>query len=458
MSTGLVWFRSDLRLGDNPAWAAATAAHRQVTALFVVDPVLWTGAGPHRRAQLAAHLGALDRALAAEGGRLHVRRGDPRGLVSDVARSAGAEAVYWNAGVGPYAQKRDAAVALRLRGRGRTFAGGFVQAPGRVLTAAGRPFRIFTPYYRAWLDSPWETWPSRGSASVGDDAGEGIPVEGSPSMEAGEAGALGRLESFLERVDLYAESRDRPDLEGTSRLSADLHFGVISPRLVVRRVEGPGPGRGEFVRQLAWRDFHAQLLASFPGAKAAPQRPGSEPRAWRDDPGGFAAWAAGRTGYPFVDAGMRQLRREGWINNRVRMVAASFLVKDLLIDWRQGERYFRHWLVDGDPAQNIGNWQWVAGTGTDAAPYFRVFNPVAQSRRFDPEGVYLRRWVPELAGLSAAAIHSPWTAAPSVLARAGVVLGDTYPAPLVDHAEAREAALAAYAAGRAPRPGSVSRR
>jgi len=267
-------------------------------------------------------------------------------------------------------------------------------------------------------------------------------------MEPGEAGAEGRLEAFLERVGRYGEERDRPDLDTTSRLSADLKFGTIGPRTVARRAEGPGEGREAFVRQLAWREFYAQLLAGFPHTRRQAMRPGYDRVAWRRDPEGLAAWEKGRTGYPFVVAAMRQLRAEGWIHNRARMVAASFLVKDLLIDWRLGERHFRRWLVDGDVAQNAGNWQWVAGTGADAAPYFRVFNPVTQGLRFDPDGDYVRCWVPELARLPVPAVHAPWEAASGALAAAGVVLGETYPVPIVDHAEARRAAIAAYDAAR----------
>jgi len=447
VSIGLAWFRADLRLGDNPAWAAATSCDR-VVALFVLDPALWDAAGPHRRNQLAAHLGALDGALRARGGRLCVRRGDPCQVIPAEADALGAELVAWNGDVTPYAARRDAAVARRLADRVQAHAGRYVHAPGRVLTGDGRPFGVFTPFYRRWQVTPWESWPEPGQARVEGDPGDGVPEAGVPLMEPGEAGAEARLGSFLENADRYDEERDRPDLDTTSRLSADLHFGTISPRTVARRAEGPGPGREAFVRQLAWREFYAQLLAAFPETRRRAMRPEYDRVAWRHDPEGLAAWEEGRTGYPFVDAAMRQLRAEGWVHNRARMVAASFLVKDLLIDWRAGERHFLRWLVDGDVAQNVGNWQWVAGTGADAAPYFRVFNPVTQGRRFDPEGDYVRRWVPELAGLPAEAIQAPWQAPPVALAAAGVVLGETYPAPIVDHAEARDAVIAAYDAAR----------
>jgi deoxyribodipyrimidine photo-lyase len=450
VSTGLVWFRSDLRLADNPAWDAATSDHLEVAALFVVDPRLWATAGEHRRSQLAAHLGALDHSLQARGGRLRVRHGDPSQIVPVEAGCA--DRVYWNGDASPYAARRDAAVRDALGGRAVQSAGRYVHAPGTVLTSAGGPFRVFTPFYRAWQARPWDLWPEPGGAAVAADPGEGVPEAGPPLMAPGEEAAAERLEAFLERVDRYSGERDRPDLGTTSRLSADLKFGVLSPRTVLRRIAGPGEGRAAFLRQMAWRDFYAHLLAAFPETRRQAMRPEYERVAWRDDPEGFAAWAGGRTGYPFVDAAMRQLRAEGFVPNRARMVAASFLVKDLLIDWRLGERHFLHWLVDGDPAQNAGNWQWVAGTGADAAPYFRVFHPVAQGIRFDPDGAYVRRWVPELAGLPSPAIHAPWEAAPAVLAAAGVSLGVDYPWPLVDHAEARAATLAAYEAARRLRP------
>jgi len=450
VSRGLVWFRADLRLGDNPAWAAATSDHEEVVALFVVDPVLWEGSGSHRRDQLAAHLGALDRSLQRRGGRLRVRRGDPARVIP--AEAEGAARVYWNGDATPYSLRRDAAVLNALGFRGEEHPGRYVHPPGSVLTGEGAPFRVFTPFFRAWQSRPWDPWPEPGTAAVAADPGEGVPAGGRPLVEPGEEAAAQRLEDFLERVDGYSEERDRPDRAGTSRLSADLKFGTIGPRTVALRVDGPGEGRRAFIRQLAWREFYAHLLAAFPETRRRAMRPEYEGVAWRRDDDAFAAWAEGRTGYPFVDAAMRQLRAEGWVHNRPRMVAASFLVKDLLIDWRRGERHFLRWLVDGDVAQNVGNWQWVAGTGADAAPYFRVFNPVTQGLRFDPDGAYVRRWVPELAGLPAPAIHAPWEAPPAVLDAAGVVLGTTYPPPLVDHAEARAAALEAYEAAKRPRP------
>ncbi|MBN2114223.1 MAG: deoxyribodipyrimidine photo-lyase, partial [Acidimicrobiia bacterium] len=334
MNRGLVWFRADLRLRDNPAWDAA-AIHEEVVALFVLDPILWEGSGEHRRNQLAAHLGALDRSLQERGGRLRVRRGDPRRVVPAEAAAAGASRVYWNTDTTPYARRRDGAILRSLGDTAEEHAGRLVHAPGTVRTAAGEPFKVFTPFFRAWQARPWDPWPASGAgARVTADPGDGIPTVGPPLMEPGEEGAERRLETFLERVDRYHQERNRPDLDTTSRLSADLKFGTLGPRTVVRRVEGPGEGRAAFIRQLAWREFYAHLLAAFPATRSGAMRPEYDGVAWRHDPEGLAAWEEGRTGYPFVDAAMRQLRAEGWVHNRVRMVAASFLVKDLLIDWR----------------------------------------------------------------------------------------------------------------------------
>jgi deoxyribodipyrimidine photo-lyase len=439
-----VWFRSDLRLADNPAWATATAVHDRVVPVFVIDGRLWPAAGAHRRSQLAAHLRALDESLQQLDGRLHVRAGDPTDAVPRLMRDWGAEAVHWNADVTPYAVARDEEIRRRLGDSAVVHEGRYVHAPGSILTGAGEPYRVFTPFLRTWAAAELPPLPRPGDATPAADPGTSVPDEGPAPMRGGEKAAQGRLESFGARVDRYEEERDRPDLDSTSRLSADLKFGTLGPRTVMEVIGSGTKSRRAFVRQLCWRDFYAHLMAAFPHTAVQAMRPEYDAVPWRDDPEGLEAWKEGKTGYPFVDAGMRQLAGEGWMHNRVRMIAASFLVKDLLIDWREGERHFRRLLVDADVPQNVGNWQWVAGTGADAAPYFRIFNPVTQGTRFDPEGDYVRRWVPELGGIAGPEVHTPWRLEPGELEAAGVTIGEEYPAPIVDHAEARTITLAAY--------------
>lgn len=444
MSTAVVWFRADLRLGDNPAVAAATAGHDRVIPLFVVDPVPMAAAGELRQRLLFGHLGALDAALGADGGRLLVRFGNPTQVVPAVVAATGAAVVHINHDYSPYARRRDRVVAESVavvEHHGRT-----VHPVGAVRTKQGGPFQVFTPFHRAWEARPWDPWPEPGDASWWSDPGEGLPPPRDCPMPPGEAGATQRLDTLLTIVDDYVHHRDHPAVAGTSRLSADLHFGTIGARTVATAVGDGTPGRLAFLRQLAWREFFAQLLGAHPETVHRAFRPAFEAVVWRDDPVGLEAWQQGRTGYPIVDAGMRQLRTEGWMPNRLRMITASFLVKDLLIDWRLGERWYRRHLIDADLAQNVGNWQWVAGTGADAAPYFRVMNPVSQSRRADPSGEYIRRWVPELSRMPSDSIHAPWEAAPLDLAAAGVTLGDIYPDPIVDHPAARERAVVAFQA------------
>jgi len=444
ISKALVWFRRDLRLTDNPAWNSATALHDEVTALFVFDQRLWRSAGPHRGPQLAANVRALDADLARLGGRLLVRHGSPTQVVPREARRV--DAVYWNADVSPYSTMRDTRVSASIAAAPFVSWGTLAHPPGAVITEAGAGYKVFTPFYKRWRAISWDPWPAPGQAVIGADPGDGIPETADPIVAPGELGALQRLDDLQEVVDDYHELRDRPDLDATSRLSIDLKFGTISPRLLLGEVGDDGEGRQAFTRQLVWRDFYAHLLLGEPRLTKEEMQPAYRSMKWIEDTEGLEAWKQGRTGYPLVDAGMRQLATEGYMHNRVRMIAASFLVKDLLIDWRYGERHFRQLLLDGDISQNVGNWQWVAGTGADAAPYFRVFNPVTQSLKFDPAGDYIRRWVPELAQVSSPAVHAPWKAGPEALP--GLELRRDYPLPIVEHAQARLRALDAYKAAR----------
>ncbi len=451
-SRALAWFRRDLRLDDNPAWAAATR-YDQAVALVVIEPALLAAAGPFRRQAYLSAVAGLDRSLRSLGGRLRVEAGDPAEAVPRVAADVGADTVTLNSDVTRWSARRDRRVAGRLARPPRCFWGTLVHPPGSVLTAKGTLSRVFTPFHRRWVQMPLRE-------RARPDPVEILSVpEGSrlddmhgmfdspPPPPWGEEQALERLETWLGQVDRYNEDRDYPDREGTSGLSAALRFGLLSPSILVGAVGSHTPGRAAYVRQVAWRDWYAHLTAENPDIDRAALRPEYERISWTSGPradAAFEAWRTGRTGYPIVDAAMRELAATGRMHNRLRMIAASFLVKDLLIDWRRGERWFRHLLADGDIPQNAGNWQWVAGTGPDAVPYFRIFNPVTQSRRFDPRGDYLRRWLPELAGLDSKAIHAPWLAGPLELAAAGVTLGVSYPEPLVDHAEARRRTLAAY--------------
>ena len=457
---GIVWFRRDLRLEDNPAWAHATATCGSVLALFVLDRRLLDPSGPARRDRLVGDLRALQLRLRDLGGDLLLRAGDPVEVLASTAAEFSAGSVHVNLDVSPFAGRRDAAVRARLETSGVRWCGQWgtlVHEPGAVRTAAGGLSQVFTPFHKVWARTPWSPRPTPGDASVLAVADAVLPEAGpypfvadqrGAAAEPGEPGALARLQSALERADRYDEERNTPAIRGTSELSADLKFGTLSPRVAAQVIGEATPGRAALVRQLAWRDWYAHLLHATPTLVDAPMKPQFSRLVWRSDDAGFEAWTQGRTGVPFVDAGMRQLLATGWMHNRVRMVTASFLVKNLLIDWRRGERYFRHVLVDGDVSQNVGNWQWVAGTGPDASPYNRIFNPVLQGQRFDPDGHYIRTWVPELAALDSTAIHEPWSAGPLELAAAGVALGVDYPAPIVDLRESRQRALATYEAVR----------
>ncbi len=461
----LAWFRRDLRLVDNPAWAAATS-HASAVPVVVLEPRLLAAAGPHRRRAYLGAVAGLERSLKSIGASLWVAVGDPAEAIAGIVAELGASTVCVNADVTLYAARRDRRVADALGRPLEAHWGTLVQPPGTVLTRQGTLSQVFTPFWRRWQRVPLrpeaQVRARHGIVTDVDAAttlrdaltklrriGIDVPSEPSPASAPAwsEASAAARLDEWLEDVDRYHRTRDDFGTARTSELSVALHLGALSPRSIVAAVGTATPGREAFVRQLAWRDWYAHLTHQHPNiANTALKQPYNR-IAWRSGNGAdrdFEAWKAGRTGYPIVDAAMRQLAATGQLHNRLRMIAASFLVKNLLIDWRRGERWFRRLLVDGDVAQNAGNWQWVAGTGPDAAPYFRIFNPVAQSRRHDPDGIHLRRWTPELARLPADAIHAPWEATPAQLTAADVKLGVDYPTPIVNHTKARQRTLAAY--------------
>jgi deoxyribodipyrimidine photo-lyase len=467
-STAILWFRRDLRVHDHPALAAAMAASDHVVPVFVIDEALLGGLwpAPNRLWFMRESLVSLAGALADRGAALRVLRGRPADVLSLLAGETGATDVYLTRDASPYGRSRDRAVAVRLAGGVTVHArrGLYVHEPDEVLTRDGRPITVYGPYRRAWEARPRREVlpaPDRIPGPPGARA-DAVPDLGLPTAERalmpepGEPAARARLAAWLERgVDAYAELRNRMDREdGTSRLSQDLRWGLLSPLEVVDRAEGAGEGRRAFVSEVAWREFYAHVLWHHPRVLREPFVGAFADLPWRDDPEAFAAWREGRTGYPVVDAAMRQLRATGFVHNRARMIAASFLAKHLLADWRLGEAEFMRHLLDGDVASNNGGWQWTAGTGTDPQPYFRVFNPILQGRRFDPDGAFVRRWVPELRGVAGAAIHEPWTLDAAAQAAAGVRIGTDYPAPIVDHAAARERALAVYGATRAAASGS----
>lgn len=464
MNTAIWWIRRDLRLNDNQALAAAMRQASTVIPVFILDPGLLASpyVGQARLAFLFDGLRALDAGLRAGGSALIIREGDPLDALVALREETGAEDIFAEADISPYAHQRDQRVGFTLPLN--LVSGVTVYPPDTLRKADGSPYTVFTPFSRMWRSLPFPgsplTAPDRLPAlptlpSLGIPLTPCHPAD-SP-FPAGEAEALRRLSTFTDlAIHRYADDRNRMDLVGTSGLSPYLRFGMVSARQAAwaaRQVEAQAKnaharqGAETWLNELIWREFYAAILYHFPLVRRMAFRPGLRNIPWRDAPADFAAWAEGRTGYPVVDAAMRQLNTAGWMHNRARMIAASFLTKDLLIDWRLGERYFMQHLLDGDPAANNGGWQWTAGTGTDAAPYFRVFNPVLQGRKFDSHGDYVRRWVPELAAVPEAYVHSPWEMPADVQKQAGCQIGKDYPAPIVDHHLARQRVLAAYRQG-----------
>ncbi|MBX7256513.1 MAG: DNA photolyase family protein [Candidatus Hydrogenedentes bacterium] len=473
-NASIVWFRHDLRLEDNPALHAAIGRGGPVVPVFIWAPEE-EGAWPQGAASrywLHQSLASLDASLRKLGSQLIMRRGPSLDTLRSLVRETGATAVYWNRRYEPAAIARDAAVKSALRDDGLTvdsFNSTLLVEPWEIATKQDKPYQVFTPYWRtclAQLSLPDAIRAPKKLAvpavlprSLALDALQLEPsVDWAGGIRAawtpGESGARAQVKRFLDdALANYSEGRDRPDQTGTSRLSPHLHFGEIGPRQVLRALmqsgvwdtrSGTVSGSDKFVSELGWREFSYHLLYHFPHTAERPLNTAFERFPWRDDPEGLAAWQRGRTGYPIVDAGMRELWTTGWMHNRVRMIVASFLTKDLMIPWQAGAVWFWDTLVDADLASNTQGWQWTSGCGADAAPYFRVFNPVGQGERFDPEGAYVRRWVPELSGMPAKWIHKPWEAPASVLAEAGVTLGSKYPAPVVDHGVVRLRALAGY--------------
>ena len=457
MSVSIWWIRRDLRLHDNLAMQAALS-EGSLLPVFILDPVLLSKEAAPRQGFLFAGLCQLDQDLRARGSRLLIRRGDPLEELARLKDESGVASIHAAEDYTPYARRRDELVARALPLR--LHAGLTVHHPLVLRKPDGRPYTVFTPFSRTWKALPFcGSSPSTPASlpPVPDLPGEILPDLPAPSIfPAGEAEALRRLEAFLAGPGAaYADGRNRLDLEGSSALSPYLRFGMLSPRLAAGRAiefahssHDPQASRGyeTWLNELIWREFYQMILYEFPTVLRTAFNPALRRIPWREAPEDLLAWREGRTGFPVVDAGMRQLAAAGWMHNRARMITASFLTKDLLIDWRLGEAWFMRCLVDGDPASNNGGWQWSAGTGTDAAPYFRIFNPVLQGQKFDPRGDYVRRWVPELASVPDVYIHAPWQMPEELQRSLGVWVGQDYPAPMVDRAAARERALAAYRA------------
>ncbi len=471
LQSALFWFRRDLRTYDNAGLSAALAAARQVHCVFVFDrEILDKLPDPaDRRVYFIWHsVRELAEELATLGGCLHVRHDNASTAIPALAAELGVEGVFTNRDYEPAAAARDDAVAARLAAQGRSFQtckDQVIFEQTEVLTQAGKPFTVFTPYRNAWMkrlsEARLDAWP------VDTLAGHFAPgqADALPSLESmgflptdlrdvgvrpGATGGQATLADFLERMSHYKALRDFPAKKGVSYLSVHQRFGTVSIRELTRHALANGSeGAQGWLNELVWRDFYFQILHNFPHAAEGSFKREYDGIVWDNRPDLLAAWQEGRTGYPIVDAAMRQLAQTGFMHNRLRMIAASFLVKDLLIDWRQGEAWFARQLNDFDLAANNGGWQWAASTGCDAQPYFRIFNPVSQSEKFDADGRFIRRYVPELARVPDRWLHAPWTMPPLEQKLHGVQIPGDYPTPVVDHASARERALARYKAVRA---------
>lgn len=467
----IVWFRQDLRLTDNPALAHALAHHSSVIPVYIhglEDEGDWP-AGGATRWWLHHSLESLARDLHHKGSRLVLRSGPARLALKALIDQTGASAVYWNRRYEASSIERDKAVKSELREArlvAESFNGSLLFEPWEVATKTGGPYQVFTPFWKSCLAKPLspalipspETLPGPANWPTSETL---LDWELLPRLKwdagfregwsPGEAGAVANLGRFLmQAISTYREGRNHPGQSGTSRLSPHLHFGEIGPRQVWHAVQAAFRGQPHedartFLSEIGWREFAYHILFHFPQTPVSPLRADFERFRWETNPDQLLAWQRGMTGYPIVDAGMRELWSTGWMHNRVRMIVGSFLTKDLRISWTEGARWFWDTLLDADLASNTMGWQWVGGCGADAAPYFRVFNPMTQGEKFDPQGAYVRRWIPEIAQLGNRSIHQPWMASSEELSRAGVRLGTNYPQRIVDHAEARIEALAAFA-------------
>ena len=478
MTLSIWWIRRDLRLTDNQALTAALAAAEQVLPVFVLDRRLVESpyTGDKRTAFLFDGLRALDADLRTRGSRLLVRVGDPAAVLTQICQETDAVAIFAQRDYSPFAIGRDTAVEAALPIPLHLTDGIAARAPETIHKDDGEPFVVYTPFGKRWrsfgpfrrsdiLPAPQMIRTPALPSSMPLPTTPALPS--SVPFVAGEGEAKRRLGAFVSGdhapIHDYAKLRDQPGSDVTSQLSPYLRWGMISPRLAalaayeaIDHARAPGSTNAEdaqkgadtWLSELIWREFYIAILHAFPHVRGSSFRREFNAIPWRNDEDDFGAWCAGRTGYPIVDAAMRQLAAEGWMHNRCRMITASFLVKDLLVDWRWGERFFMQHLLDGDPAPNNGGWQWTAGTGTDAAPYFRVFNPVMQSQKFDPVGTYLRRWLPELAHVPLEYLHEPWKMAKSDQIKARCTLGADYPLPIVDHHAARDRVLEVYAAAK----------
>lgn len=465
MSLALIWFRQDLRIHDNPALDYAASKGLKILPLYILDENDPWAPGGASRWWLHHSLTSLNKSLE---GQLVLRRGDPLSLLKEIVKETGAATILWNRCYEPYAIQRDTTIKAWAQNQGihvESFKANLLVEPWEIKTQQDKPYQVFTPFWKALqarglpplpLEAPHPAWaptiPSDDLESWGlhpDKPDWSHGFEWTP----GEEGAAQNLETFLdEGLEGYKANRNLPYLKSsTSKLSPHLHWGEISPRQIwhtivehqIKNRDSMGEDALCFLSEIAWREFSYNLLYHVPTLPSHPLKTQFEKFPWRDDDAGFHAWTQGMTGYPIVDAGMRQLWQTGWMHNRVRMIVASFLIKDLLIPWQKGEAWFWDTLVDADLSSNAASWQWVAGSGADASPYFRIFNPTTQGETYDPRGEYIRTFVPELTGLPDAYIHKPWQAPPLILKEAGVVLGETYPHPIVDHGKARLRALEA---------------